>query len=472
MVAIMRIELRGHDDRFDCENLCQLFFPNSKFSEKHGEGGTVISSFSDGVADAEYTDDNGRVFVGSAKEDPMLFDSERAAIKTSLFRAFSEATGIRPPWGILTGIRPVVFWLKLVELYKDKAADIMEKSYLVLPQKIALCRETAAEREPAVAFCGENTVSLYISIPFCPSRCRYCSFVSGATEKEHRLIPQYLDVLAGELTYISGIIKERGERLLTVYIGGGTPTVLNAEQLRFLMSAVQRGFDMSGVAEYTVEAGRPDTITEEKLSVISVLGATRVSVNPQTLDDNVLEAVGRRHTVADFYRAYDMAAKSGLSVNIDLIAGLPSEKKEGFVNGVRKITELSPDNITVHSLYIKRAADYGTDGSGRRYVSAGAEEATAMLAEGSDILHAAGYLPYYIYRQKNTIGNNENTGYAKACRQCLYNIFMMDDIQTIYGCGAGGMTKLVNGTRIERVCNTKYAYNYTEEGYTNVPIHR
>lgn len=459
----MILELFGHEFRFDCENMCMLFFPNTKFAAGTNDGRSVKTTFDGRTAAAEFTDSDGRIFSASAEICDILYDKEKAAIKTAMFRAFSEATGIRPPWGILTGIRPVSFWLKMNGMYGDRAAEILEKYYLVMPQKIRLCAETSVERAATAAMCKPDTVSLYVSIPFCPTRCKYCSFVSGATEKEHRLIPKYLEVLHRELTEKAELIRQREQKLQTVYIGGGTPSILSAEQLERLIGHINSTFDLSNMCEFTVEAGRPDTITDEKISALANNGVTRVSVNPQTLNDEVLQIVGRKHTVADFYRAYEAVSKTDMSVNIDLIAGLPGENAEGFAEGVRKITELSPDNITVHSLYIKRAADYGMDGSGRQMVCAGAEEGTRMLTLGSEILHENGYLPYYIYRQKNTVGNNENTGYAKHGKECKYNILMMDDLQTIYGCGAGGMTKIVNGTQIERLSNTKFAYNYIEE---------
>lgn len=459
----MILELIGHEFRFDCENMCMLFFPNTKFAAGTNDGRRVKTTFDGRTATAEFTDVDGRIFTASAEICDILYDKEKAAIKTAMFKAFSDATGIRPPWGILTGIRPVSFWLKMNDMYGDNAAEILEKYYLVMPQKIRLCAETSVERAATAAMCTPDTVSLYVSIPFCPTRCKYCSFVSGATEKEHRHIPKYLEVLERELTEKAELIRQRQQKLQTVYIGGGTPSILSSEQLKRLIGHINGTFDLSDMCEFTVEAGRPDTITDDKIKALAENGVTRVSVNPQTLNDEVLKIVGRKHTVADFYRAYDAVSKTNMSVNIDLIAGLPGEDADGFAAGVKKITELSPDNITVHSLYIKRAADYGMDGSGRQLVCAGAEEGTKMLTLGSEILHDNGYLPYYIYRQKNTVGNNENTGYAKHGKECKYNILMMDDLQTIYGCGAGGMTKIVNGTQIERLSNTKFAYNYIED---------
>lgn len=459
----MKIEIINHDFRFDCENMCMLFFPNSKFAADVDDGRFVKTSFDGKTAYAEFRNSDGNVYNASAEVVPVLYDKEKAAVKTAMFKAFLEATGIRPPWGILTGIRPVSFWLKMNELHGDMAAEILEKYYLVTPQKIRLCAETSVERAETAAMCTPDTVSLYVSIPFCPTRCKYCSFVSGATEKEHRYIPKYLEVLKRELCEKAELIRSREQRLQTIYIGGGTPSILTAEQLKDLVCHINKTFDLSDMSEFTVEAGRPDTITEDKIIALANNGVTRVSVNPQTLNDDVLRIVGRKHTVEDFYRAYDLVCKTDMSVNIDLIAGLPGESVEGFAEGVRKITELDPDNITVHSLYVKRAADYGIDGSGKHMVCAGADDGTKMITLGSEILHEKGYFPYYIYRQKNTVGNNENTGYAKHGKECKYNILMMDDLQTIYGCGAGGMTKIVSGSNIERLSNTKFAYNYIED---------
>ncbi|MBQ6809142.1 MAG: coproporphyrinogen dehydrogenase HemZ [Clostridia bacterium] len=459
----MKLEIINHDFRFDCENMCMLFFPNTKFAAGTDDGRSVKTWFDGNIAYAEFPDEDGKMFSASAEIQPILYDKEKAAVKTAMFKAFSQATGMRPPWGILTGIRPVSFWLKMTDMYGEKASEILEKYYLVLPEKINLCQETAVERAETAAMCKPDTVSLYVSIPFCPSRCKYCSFVSGSTEKEHRHIPKYLEVLKKELSEKAEIIRNSSQKLQTVYIGGGTPSVLSAEQLDELLGHINNAFDLSHMCEFTVEAGRPDTITFGKIQSLVKNGVTRVSVNPQTLNDEVLRIVGRKHTVEDFYRVYDMVSKTELSVNIDLIAGLPGENAEGFADGVRKITELSPDNITVHSLYIKRAADYGMDGSGKKFVCAGADEGTKMLTLGAEILHSKKYLPYYMYRQKNTVGNNENIGYAKNGKVCKYNILMMDDLQTIYGCGAGSMTKIVDGTKIERLSNTKFAYNYIED---------
>jgi len=461
----MKLEIIGHDFRFDCENMCMLFFPNTKFAAGTNDGREVKVFFDGTNASAEFTENNGKIYTAQASVCNILYDKEKAAIKTAMFKAFSEATGIRPPWGILTGIRPVSFWLKMKDMYGEKASEVLEKHYLVMPQKIRLCEETSVERAETAENCTPDTVSLYVSIPFCPTRCKYCSFVSGATEKEHRYIPKYLEVLAKELTQKAELIRQREQKLQTIYIGGGTPSILSAEQLDALICHINSTFDLSDMSEFTVEAGRPDTITEDKIKVLTSNGVTRVSVNPQTLNDDILKIVGRKHTVSDFYRAYEMVSKTDMSVNVDLIAGLPGENAEGFAEGVSKITKLDPNNITVHSLYIKRAADYGMDGSGKEFVCAGADEGTKMITLGSEILHNNGYLPYYIYRQKNTVGNNENTGFAKHGKECKYNILMMDDLQTIYGCGAGAMTKIVNGTQIERLGNTKFAYNYIEEQF-------
>lgn len=459
----MKIELVNNDYRFDCENMCMLFFPNSKFSSKIDDGRFVRVSLNEDFAFAEFIDNNGSIYKATAEIFPFLYDKEKAALKTALFKVFSKATGINPPWGIVTGIRPVSFWLKMCEIHGDKASEVMERYYLVHPGKIELCREAAVRRALNSKMCADDTVSVYISIPFCPSRCKYCSFVSGVTEREHGYIPEYLNILKKELLEKAEIIKQNGQKILTVYIGGGTPTILSSGQLDELLFFINSSFDVSNVCEFTVESGRPDTISIDKVEAMKRNGVTRISVNPQTLNDNVLKLVGRNHTVADFYQAYNIASGKDISVNVDLIAGLPGETADEFAKGVDIVTKLFPDNITIHSLYIKRAADYGKSFLGVRQVCAGAEVGTLMLDYGYEILRNNGYLPYYIYRQKNTVGNNENTGYAKPDKECRYNIFMMEDLQTVYGCGAGSVTKIVDGIRIERVSNTKFAYNYVKD---------
>lgn len=447
----MIIDYINNDYSFDVQNLCLLFFPRESFTESSGRHLSV--TLGDGSATAVFETAAG-VYKGSADINRKLYDAERAAVKRACFNVLCDATGTRPPWGLLTGIRPVTLYLKLRRLYGTEADSMFENEYLVSSEKHSLVTETVRQREKYALMADPSNYSLYISVPFCPSRCRYCSFVSAVTEREHKLMPEYTEILCREL--VSKAEEMKNKKLLSVYMGGGTPTTLSPELLDRILSTVSSRFDTSGLIEFTVEAGRPDTITEAKLDVLRKNGVGRVSVNPQTMNDDVLRLAGRRHTVADFISAYDLVSSYGFSVNTDFIAGLPGETSESFRSGIEQIVEMAPDNITVHALYVKRASDYGGD-EGKNVSD---DPVCGMVSDARNICADNGYLPYYIYRQKNTADNCENVGYAKPGRECAYNIFMMDEIQTVVGCGANAMTKYVGEGTIDRVSNTKYAYNY------------
>ncbi len=454
----MKLILKNTDDSFDIVALSNLFFPRDGFTEEKGKILTVTRS--DDVFEAIF-EWNGNVYRSVHAIDPALHDGERCAIKRAAYDVFSEATGIVSPWGILSGVRPIRFYETLTGIYGNKTEDIMKGSYLVTREKIDLCRNTIARQRAAREADRPGDAGMYISIPFCPSRCKYCSFVSQVTGDENKLIPEYLEVLNEEIAAKAALAKEKGHRITTLYIGGGTPTTLSAEQLNRLMETVARYVDLPNLLEYTVEAGRPDTITEEKLKVIEGNGATRVSVNPQTLSDEILQAVGRRHTAADFYRAYEQARKTNLAVNVDLIAGLPGDTPEQFERTMKGITDLDPHNITVHTLYLKRAADYAEEDPAE--FTKNANDAVRMVEISQKYCRENGYFPYYLYRQKNTVGNLENVGYAKPGYESPYNIYMMDDLQPIYGAGANATTKFIQQGKVSRICNTKFAYNYLKE---------
>jgi len=300
-------------------------------------------------------------------------------------------------------------------------------------------------------------VSLYVSIPFCPTRCSYCSFVSHSMDSARKLMPEYVSALCRELEIIGDIVRENGTKIDTIYFGGGTPTSISAADLRAIMEAVERSFDLSAVREYSVEAGRPDTIDEEKLRVIKGLGAQRISVNPQTLNDDVLRVIGRKHSGEDAVKAFELARKVGFTnINTDLIAGLPTESAESFRRTLDRMIELDPESITVHALTIKRAADLFAGGNANI-----GNPAAEMVDYSISALMENGYLPYYMYRQKNTVDNLENVGYAKKGFESYYNIFIMDETQTIIGAGCAASTKLVYpGGRIERIHNYKFPYEY------------
>lgn len=448
-----------HTFQYEIERLFRAFFPPIKIQLSND----ITLAEGDYCLTQRIREDNAvRLLVRLCAEGRALEQSETVGADTPekeqervmsvlLYRVLSEFTGAGLPWGILTGVRPI----RLLAGYSDEYAL---NKLLVSPEKLALARKIDKIQTHALAAVPKNSYSLYISIPFCPSRCSYCSFVSHSTDKAMARIDEYVDRLTQELNQTAKIAEEYGLRLDTIYIGGGTPTTLSAEQLKRLFSALEP-FDRSFLREFTVEAGRPDTISRDKLNIIKQAGAQRISVNPQTMNDSVLEAVGRKHTSEDTVRAYQLAREVGFDIiNMDLIAGLPTDTEEGFCRSLDRVIELAPENITVHSLSLKRAAKLFRETDRRTCGVAGMIEYThKTLAEN-------GYIPYYLYRQKNTADNQENTGYSKAGAESLYNMFIMEEVQTILACGAGASTKLVdtkNG-RIKRVMNFKYPYEYLD----------
>ena len=456
----MKLILKGTDDSFDVIALSNLFFPRDGFTEEKGKRLTVTKSGDTFEAVLEW---NGTTWSSAHKVYQNLHDGERCAIKRACYDVFSKATSIQSPWGILSGVRPVRFYESLSQLYGEKTEEILRDFYLVTQEKIDLCKQTILHQAQAQQQNRAGDAGMYVSIPFCPSRCKYCSFVSHVTGDENRLIPEYVDLLKREVAEKAALAKENGHRITTLYIGGGTPTTLTAEQMNDLMTTVAKHVDVSSLLEYTVEAGRPDTITEEKLNVIEGNGATRISVNPQTLNDEILQRVGRWHTVEDFYRAYRQARNFSMAVNVDLIAGLPGDTPTKFEDTMQRICELDPHNVTVHTLYLKRAADFGEE-SPEEFMK-NAENAVRMVEISQKYCREKGYFPYYLYRQKNTVGNLENVGYAKEGYESPYNIYMMDDLQPIYGVGANATTKRLENGTVSRVCNTKFAYNYIKDGW-------
>ena len=398
------------------------------------------------------------------KEEFVHFESDmELSLSRLLFKAMSEITGIVPKWGVITGIRPVKRVNDMLSEGMNKAEifKTMESRYLCSEEKCDIAYKTAITQKPVLDELEKDSFSLYVSVPFCPTRCSYCSFVSQSIEGCMKLIPEYVNKLCEEIVYTAKITKKLGLKLDTVYFGGGTPTTLTAAQLDRVMKVIENSFDMSTVREYTVEAGRPDTITEEKLKVLKANGCGRVSINPQTLNDSVLEAIGRKHTTAQFFDSFDLARKVGFdSINTDIIAGLPTDTVESFENTIDKLIELAPENITVHTLSIKRAARLNHSGD-REVLKNPADK---MVEYATKRLLESGYLPYYLYRQKNMLENLENIGWTKQRHESLYNIYIMEEVQTILAMGAGGSTKLVDkeGGRLERVFNYKFPLEYNK----------
>ncbi len=459
----MRIYLSGTDREYDLQCLALLFFPGSDFSSDDGKELTVSVDGKKATAvfrlgENEYT---------AAAEVRDEFDSERLAVKRCAYDAMSEATGITSPWGLLTGIKSALYYGALKEAHGQRAREVFTERYLVRDDKADLCEKILETRKNAVQMCQKDTCSVYISVPFCPSRCSYCSFVSSATSAEGRFLDPYVDRLVEEIEQKARIVRERGLKVLSLYIGGGTPTVLAAEQLDRILRAYEKYFSYDNIKEITVEAGRPDTVTSKKLRTLKERGVNRISVNPQTLNDKVLEVIGRKHTSEQFFDAYELAAKENFRINVDIIAGLPTDTFESFEKTVVGVAALDPANITLHTLYVKRAAELHSSNPAAERENG--ELAGRMVGFAEKYFDENGYLPYYLYRQKNTVGNHENVGYAKPWRECLYNIFMMDDIQTVIGIGANAVSKVVHdGGHIERFANTKFAYNYLKEDFKPV----
>jgi len=474
---ILRVE--GSTNHYYIQTLCMIFFPGAKFSEgelpspdvpeikirvtREGEKvSTYVSmklgaKFVEAIGDASPTND-------ISAPDRI----EKISIGRAVFSAGKALLGYTNAWGILTGVRPAKVANEILESGADMnmTKRILRDEYFVNPKKAALAVSVAACENKLVKKLPKDLCSLYISIPFCPSRCAYCSFVS-ASGKLLSLLDDYLERLYIDIERTVALAHARGFRIATVYIGGGTPTVLSEKQLDILLSHVEKHVDIASLLEFTLEAGRPDTITAEKLAVAQRHGVTRISVNPQTLSDEVLLSIGRRHTVDDFFRAYDIAAQSGIrDINIDLIAGLPGDHFKSFSNTVDRILALGASNVTVHTFCVKKASNILKENRNIYSITGGD---VAKCVEYSQLCaKAEGYRPYYMYRQKNTLGNQENVGYAKEGRECYYNVFMMEELQTIFAVGAGAVTKLVrtdeNGKReIGRIFTPKYPYEYLRD---------
>ncbi len=463
---------KGHSFRYEMENVCRIFFPQEKFLPERQPGVSDCITLTRTETEAEARLAVSVLLGGERSEEQALLsrahpDYEKECerrLAVLLYRLLTKCCGFESKWGILTGVRPVKLMHRLAEeLGEQDACDYFTGRLLVSPEKTELCRQTAVRQEPIVQASRPESFSLYVSIPFCPTRCAYCSFVSQSIEKAKKLLPDYVEYLKKELQQTGEIARALGLRLETVYFGGGTPTTLSAEQLSGLIAVIDKAFDLSAVREYTVEAGRPDTITPEKLSALKSGGVTRISINPQTMNDTVLERIGRRHTARQTLDAFAQARKAGMdNINMDTIAGLPGDTAESFAETFRILTELAPESITVHTLALKRSS-YLNHEEGLSL----AQEAAAvdrMVSHSQQVLSAVGYLPYYLYRQSKMLGNLENVGWSKPGYEGLYNVYIMEETHTILACGAGATSKLRSpyGEQIERIFNFKFPYEYME----------
>ena len=470
----MIILIENHPFAYEMENLCRVFFPNEKFTivreaPEQGEEDLVRTgrrAEADGVRLSAGVRLSGRPFRTAEAflpDDTEELEAEcERTLAVLLFGLLKELTGVTPSWGILTGVRPIKLLRRLTqEAGEAEAADYFREKLLVSQEKTALALTTMRCEQEILSLSRRDSYSLYISIPFCPTRCAYCSFVSQSVEKAARLMPDYVEKLCWELEAAASLARAYGLRLETVYIGGGTPTTLTAGQLERLIGAVRAHFDPDSAREFTVEAGRADTITPDKLAVMKAGGVTRISINPQTLNDGVLETIGRRHTSAQTLEAFAMARDAGFdNINMDLIAGLPGEPFESFERTLSKILALSPESVTIHTLAMKRSSRLTQEG--QALYRKDCEEAEKMLAYARERLLARDYLPYYLYRQSRMVGNLENVGWAKRGYEGLYNVYVMDETHTVLGCGAGAVSKIKEpgGEQLDRVFNFKFPYEY------------
>lgn len=462
----MILRVINHKFHYEMENLCRVFYPFESIK--------VVRDSSDGedplnvVTELSEADGGYNVSVcvtadGSetkADEKCEAFEDCERRMAVLLFGLLRKLTGYTPQWGILTGVRPSKLMNTLIsEMGEDGAKKYFCEKLLVTPRKTELAVSVANAEAKIMQMSNEKSFSLYVSIPFCPTRCNYCSFVSHSIAQAKKLLPEYVDKLCEEIRQTAEIANGLGLRLESVYWGGGTPTTLSAEQLRRICGVINESFDLSAIREYTIEAGRADTVTAEKLDAMKAAGVGRISINPQTFNDGVLLAIGRRHTVDDVKRVYVLAREKGFdNINMDLIAGLTSDTYESFCNSVDTAIALAPENITLHTLALKRSSTIVTGGVD---VESG-ETANKMLEYAQNRFYSAGYKPYYMYRQSRSLGNLENVGWCREGYECLYNVFMMEECHTVLAVGAGAVTKLKEpfGRNIERIFNFKYPYEY------------
>lgn len=470
----MKLYLINHDYRYAAEQILLMMFPDQRpeYPTEPTEEDHAVIRLSRGAQRVTATCRlclDGAVYQGRAAvpaaaltdklvEDRLL----QRAVKLCFYRATQRYSGKKPVWGVLTGIRPGKLLSNYLEEGLSEAAAVSEmcRVYDVSRERALLCRDTAIAGLRAKAALEPQDICLYVGIPFCPTRCAYCSFVSQSVAKSMALIPDFLDALMRELDATAEVVRELGLRIVSVYVGGGTPTTLSPEQLDTLCTKLETAFDLSHVRDYTVEAGRPDTITPEKLIVLREHGVLRVSVNPQTMEDAVLETIGRKHTADDVLQALAMVRDvPGFSVNMDLIAGLPGDSAAGFDRTLDAVLALRPENITVHTLSLKKGSRLLLEGTS----IPDAAEVGNMLDSAATRLRAAGYVPYYLYRQKFMSGGFENVGWALPGHDNLYNICIMEELCSILATGGGASTKLVTGTgRIERIFTPKYPREYID----------
>ncbi|MBR1757523.1 MAG: coproporphyrinogen dehydrogenase HemZ [Lachnospiraceae bacterium] len=473
---MVRLKMNREEFAYDCISLIKAFYPKEKIL-LHGddEGVTteiVLDRFLEGnvheirmTLSEEQTTRKSR-FVTIEGDENSLENKRllRMAYKDLIYEVLSEAKQETLPWGTLTGVRPTKLPYSWYQegMTETEAVNRLMTEYRVSPEKAQTAAQIAmTERELFAGIDVSKEISIYIGIPFCPTTCLYCSFTSYPIAEYQNLTEAYLSCLFREIQAVSQMTK--GRKVTAIYIGGGTPTSLTADQLRRLLHTVRENFDLKTVREFTVEAGRPDSVDFEKLLVLKEEGVTRISINPQTMKQETLDLIGRRHSVEDVRRAFALAREAGHdNINMDLILGLPGENADDVSATLSEIATLSPEDLTVHTLALKRASRLVREID--RYEDLTPTDTVESLQRTITFAKEHGYRPYYLYRQKNMAENLENVGYAKPGHEGLYNILIMEEMQTILACGAGATSKFVypEQNRIERADNVKSIRDYIE----------
>lgn len=470
----MNYRIEGHPHRHAVEEMLLHLLPGAGVAESADDGGdfceSVLTAEGNALTARAAVRLNGETRQGTRRG--MVEDGadalarrrlENELVKLSIYDAVTPALREPPVWGSLTGVRPAKLARGLMERGRspEETESYLREHFYVSPERAKLTMAAAQTAQYIDSEITKNSISMYVGIPFCPSRCYYCSFISAAVEKNAPLIEPYVEALCREAADTGALLRETGMGLDSLYIGGGTPTTLSAGLLDRLLTALETAFDLSHLWDFTVEAGRPDTITPEKLRVLRAHGVDRVSVNPQSMDDAVLERVGRRHTAREVVETFADARRAGFPViNMDVIAGLAGDDPERFARTIDTLIGLGAENITVHTLAVKRGAALSD-------ISANLAQRDAvghMLAYAQSALTAAGYRAYYLYRQKFTAGGFENVGWCKPGTENFYNVSMMEELQTILSLGAGGVSKRVDREtgKIDRFTNPKYPAEYLD----------
>jgi oxygen-independent coproporphyrinogen-3 oxidase len=453
--------LRGHDFKNEVQVAAQIFFPSEKFSfnEKISSGFTIETFFLQKNACA-IVFENEKKISGFEFQGEETYLNERRKIMLAVFHALQSAVGAYTPWGALTGIRPP----KLVREWMDDGCRD-EEIIARLKNPFCVCEEKSrlalavAKAEKNIQKKISGTIGIYVSVPFCPSRCVYCSFNTAHKPANADFLARYIRALTDEIREKSFLARETGAKISSIYIGGGTPTFLPEDLLEKLLAAVCENFSASFDNEFTVEAGRPETLTQKKLQILKNFGVNRIAINPQTLNNATLNAIGRNHTAADFFAAFARARDVGFTcINTDLIAGLPHETPDDMRRNMELLAPLRPENITIHTLAIKRASVLNE----HRQKNSDAHTVEKMLSLAAEFCEKINLSPYYLYRQKNMVGLFENVGYSLKNHECLYNVGMMGELQSILGIGAGAVSKFVTGNKITREFNAKNPEIYIE----------